>query len=185
MQMFSQLPSPSSAQQYYSQQGAATPTPTPAPKFTDVSNVIPADQVIFIEVSKSTTLVDPSTGGITMPQVTMSWKYSDKTKQIILKKKNNTDYNASQLIFGYSEDNDQTGQYLFDYGIGSCPSVDIPVIFTGADGRISIMLNGEQKDIMPGKQAQVLYTEGNTRTSITVTNDGLVPRSNVQVVDKL
>lgn len=186
LQMLSKMPTQQQMQQYYAQQ-SPTPTPNPVDTFQGVSTAIPADQVIFVEVAKSTTLVDPTSAGMMIPNVTMNYQFNDKEKKLRLLRKNNTDVslNSARVVFGFTEDNDRTGRYTFDYGIDKCPGYDVPVVFKGADGRISIMLNGTRKDLMPGQQAQILVTEGTTRTSVTVTNYGLVPKANIAVVDKL
>ena len=185
MSILSQLPSPQQAQQYYGATPTPSPTPTPGEQFRSVSGTIPSGYILLIEVGKTTTLIDPTSSAFTVPNVTMNFQYNDKQKTLKLKRKSGVDVNNSQIIFGYTEDNDKTGKYLFDYALGSCPWYDVPILFTGSDGRVAIQLNGQEKDLTPGQQAQIMYDEGDTRTSITVTNDGLVPLSNVQVLDTL
>lgn len=184
LELLAKLPSPGQVQQYYDQANNTT-AQAPVNTFTNVSSVVPADQVIFIEVSKTVTSVDPTKVMMTAPSVLMNYKFDDKAKKLTLRKNNATDYNASQIIYGYIEDNEPLNRYIFDYGVGSLEYESFPVVFQGADGRVSIMVNGVQKDLMPGQKTESMTTEGNTRTSYTITNWGLIPRSNVAVVDKL
>lgn len=181
LQMMSNLPSPQQVQQAQS----ATPTPTPVNTFTQVSTEIPADQVIFLEVSKNILYVDSSAAGFKVPTVTMNYQYDTKNKKLILKNKNGTDVSGAKIIVGYTRQNDVDGSYLFDYNIGSVPYDDMPIKFSGADGRISIMLNGTQKDLMPGEKAEASTRQDNLMISITVTNFGLIPKANIQVKDSL
>lgn len=187
LQMLSQLPTSSQAQQYYGQPAAtATPAPNNTDTFTtNVSSTIPADQVIFLEVSKNTILKDPSNQGIIVPNVTMNYKFSDTDRKLVLKKKAGVDYNASQLYFGYSDSDDVNNRYVFDYGIGSSPGVNVEVLFHGADGRVRISVNGVQKDLMPGQKYELITDEGNTRVTLDVTNWGLVPKANINIADTI
>lgn len=181
MQMMSQLPSPQQVQQ------AANPTPTPTPvnTFTSVSQEIPADQVLFLEISKNIVYVDASSQGFKVPTVTMNYQYDDKNKRLLLKNKGGTDLSGAKIIVGYTRQDDRDSTYLFDYNIGSVPYDDIPIVFTGSDGRVSIMLNGTQKDLMPGEKAELTTQGNNLMTTITVSNFGLVPKANIELKDKL
>ena len=187
MNSLSQLPSPDQAQQYY---GGGTPTPTPAPSnndtfITNVSSTIPSDQVIFIEASKNTMLLDPSNQGIAIPNVTMNYKYSDSGNKLVLKKKAGVDYNSSQLYFGYANTDDVNNIYVYDYNIGSSIGMSIQVLFHGSDGRIRISVDGVTKDLMPGTKYESISDQGNQRIVIDVTNWGLVPKANIQVSDTI
>ncbi|WP_424357046.1 hypothetical protein [Methanocella sp. MCL-LM] len=181
MQLMSQLPSPEQVQQ------AANPTPTPTPvnTFTSVSQDVPADQVIFIEISKNIVFVDASSQGFKVPNVTMNYQFDDKNKKLLLKNKGGVDVNGAKIIVGYTRQDDRDSTYLFDYNVGSVPYDNIPIVFTGADGRISIMLNGTQKDLMPGEKAELTTQGNNLMTTLTVSNFGLVPKSNIELKDKL
>jgi hypothetical protein len=167
------------------QQAAATPTATPTPAFNSVSGDIPADQVLFLEVSKNVVYVDASKQGFNVPAVTMNYQFDDSNKKLILRNKNGTDVSGARIIVGYTRQNDVDGSYLFDYNVGSVPYDDIPIVFTGSDGRVSIMLNGTQKDLMPGEKAELTTQGSNLMTTITVTNFGLIPRSNIEMKDKM
>ena len=166
---------------------AATPTPsaTPAPEFTDISSMIPTDMIIFVEVTKQVTSIDPTNEGFNVPNVTLNYKYDQNNKILMLKKKNTTDYNSSQIYFGYIEDNGVTNHYIYDYDIGRCSYVNVPVKFTGSDGRVSIALNGSIVDLKPGNQTSYSYNSGNTKITITAANWGLVPKANIQVKDQI
>lgn len=186
LSLLSNLPTSDQMSQYYgSGNTTATATPTPADTFTDVSSTIPADQIIFLEVSRNTMLVDPTSQGIIIPNVTMNYKFSDSSKKLVLKREAGVDYNASQIIFGFSDSDDVNNRYLFDYGVGHSVGVGVTVLFHGADGRVRISVDGVQKDLKPGEKYEVITTEGATRTVLSVTNWGLIPRSNVEVADKL
>jgi hypothetical protein len=167
------------------QQAAATPTATPTPAFNSVSSDIPADKVLFLEISKNIVYVDASKQGFSVPAVTMNYQYDDSNKKLLLKNKNGTDISGAKVIVGYTRQNDVDGSYLFDYNVGSVPYDDIPIVFTGSDGRVSIMLNGTQKDLMPGEKAEVTTQGNNLMTTLTVTNFGLIPRSNIELKDKM
>lgn len=180
MELMSQLPSPEQVQQANN----PTPTPTPVNTFTSVSGEVPADQFVFIEVSKNTVYTDASSG-FKVPTVTMNYQFDEANKKLTLKNRNGTDYNGAKVIVGYTRQNDVDGSYLFDYNIGSIPYDDIPIVFTGADGRVSIVINGTQKDLMPGEKVESTTKDSNTMTSITVSNYGLLPKANIQVKEKL
>ena len=182
-QLMAQLPVSDASQ-------AAAPTPTPAPNSTEtfttnVTSTIPADSVIFVEVSRNTLLKDPTNQGMIIPNVTMNYKFSDSDKKLSLKKKAGVDYNASQIYFGFSDSDDVNNRYLFDYGIGSCPGISISVLFHGADGRVRIVVNGVQKDLMPGTKYEVISDQGNTRTTLDVTDWGLIPKSGITIADTI
>lgn len=187
-QMLSQLPTSDQMSQYYgagSSTATATPTPNATDTFTDVSSTIPEDQILFIETSRNTMLVDPTSQGIIIPNVTMNYQYSDSKNQLILKRKPGVDYNTSQIIFGFSDSDDVNNRYVFDYGVGSSIGVNVIVLFHGADGRVRISVDGVQKDLKPGEKYEAITTEGSTRTVLSVTNWGLVPRANVNVTDTI
>ncbi|WP_148266446.1 hypothetical protein [Methanocella arvoryzae] len=181
LQLMSQLPSPEQLQQYQN----PTPTPAPVNTFTSISQEIPADQVIFLEVSKNIVFIDASAQGFKVPTVTMNYQYDDKNKKLLLKNKGGTDISGAKIIVGYTRQDDRDSTYLFDYNIGSVPYDDIPIVFTGSDGRVSIILNGTQKDLMPGEKAELTTQGNNLMTTITVSNFGLVPKSNIELKDKL
>ena len=187
MQALSQLPSPEQAQNYYG--GGATPTPAPSNNtdtFTNnVSSTIPSDQVIFIEVSRNSMLIDPTNQGIILPNMTMNYKFSDSSKKLILKKKAGVDLNASQLYFGYANSDDVNNKYVYDYSIGSSTGISVQVLFHGADGRVRIKVNGETKDLMPGTKYESITNEGNQRIVLDVTNWGLIPKANIEVADTI
>jgi hypothetical protein len=187
IQALGQLPSQDQMSQYY---GGGTATATPAPEnntdtFTSVSSTIPADQVIFIEVSKNTMLLDPTNQGIILPNVTMNYKFSDSAKKLVLKTKPGVNYNASQLYFGYANSDDVNNRYVYDYGIGSSPAAGVQVLFAGEDGRVRVSVNGETKDLMPGEKYESITNEGNERVVLDVTNWGLVPKANIEVADTI
>jgi len=187
-QMLSQLPTSDQMSQYYgggASTATATPTPNATDTFTDISSTIPDDQVLFIETSRNAMLVDPTAQGIIVPNVTMNYQFSDSKKQLVLKRKPGIDYNTSQIIFGFSDSDDVNNRYSFDYGIGSSPGVNVIVLFHGADGRARISVNGVQKDLKPGEKYEEITTEGSTRTVLSVTNWGLVPKANVNVTDTI
>lgn len=183
MQMLSQMPSPQQAQQYYN------PTPTPAPvpvaAFNSLPGTVPADSVLFIEISKTIMPVDPTSAGFAVPNVTMNYKYDANNNQLVLKKKNGTNYDGLSVVVGYIEDNQLNNVYKFDYTIGSSPYSDVKIVYTGSDGRASIVLGGTQKDLKKGEKAEYQYTEGNVKYIYSVVNYGLVPRTNFAVQDKL
>jgi hypothetical protein len=188
IQSLSQLPSQDQMSQYY---GGGTPTATPVPTnntdtfVTEVSSGIPADQVIFIEASKSTMPLDPTTQGIILPNVTMNYKFSDSEKKLVLKTKPGVNYNASQLYFGYADSDDANNKYVYDYNIGSSIGVGVQVLFSGADGRVRIKVNGETKDLKPGEKYEKITDQGGQRVVLDVTNWGLVPKANIQVSDTI
>lgn len=182
MQMLGQLPSPEEVQQ----SANPTPTPTPVDTFTAaVTGQIPDGQVLFLDVSKNILYTDASAGGFKLPSVSMNYQFDSKNRKLILKNKNGTDYASAKIIVGYTRQNDVDGSYMFDYNLGSVPYDDIPIVFTGSDGRVRITLNGTQKDLMPNEKAESSSTSGNLMTSITVTNYGLIPVSNIEVKDQL
>ncbi len=188
IQSLSQLPSQDQMSQYY---GGGTPTATPAPTnntdtfATEVSSTIPADQVIFIEVSKSTMLLDPTNQGIILPNVTMNYKFSDTEKKLVLKTKPGVNYDASQLYFGYANSDDANNKYVYDYNIGSSIGAGVQVLFAGADGRVRIKVNGETKDLKPGEKYEKITDQGGQRVVLDVINWGLVPKANIQVSDTI
>lgn len=189
LQLLSQLPPPEQAQQYYGG-GIASSAPAPANNsstdtFTSVSSEIPADQVIFIEVSKNTMLIDPTSQGIILPNVTMNYKFSDRDKKLLLRTKPGVDYNSSQLYFGTADSDDVNNRYVYDYGIGRAPGGGVQVLFAGADGRVRIKVNGVTKDLMPGEKYESITEEGGKRIVLDVTNWGLVPKANIQVSDTI
>jgi hypothetical protein len=188
MQALGQLPMQDQMSQYYG--GTATPTPTPVNNSTDsftegVSSVIPSDQVIFIEVSKNTMLIDPTNQGIILPNVTMNYKFSDSQKKLVLKKKPGIDYNASQLYFGYANSDDVNNKYVYDYSIGSSTGLSIQVLFTGADGRVRIKVNGVTKDLKAGEKYETITDQSGQRIVLSVTNWGLIPKANIEVADTI
>jgi hypothetical protein len=188
LNMLSQMPTSDQMSQYYgagTSTATATPTPNATDTFTEVSSTIPADQVLFIETSRNTMLVDPTAQGIIIPNVTMNYQFSDSKKQLILKRKAGVDYNTSQIIFGMADSDDVNNRYTFDYNIGSSLGIDVIVLFHGADGRARISVNGVQKDLKPGEKYETITTEGGTRTVLSVTNWGLVPRANINVTDTI
>jgi hypothetical protein len=189
MQALGQLPTQDQMSQYYGG-STATPTPTPVNNSTDsftsgVSSTIPSDQVIFIEVSKNTMLIDPTNQGIILPNVTMNYKFSDSQKKLVLKKKPGVDYNASQLYFGYANSDDVNNQYVYDYNIGSSVGLSIQVLFKGADGRVRIKVNGVTKDLKAGEKYETITDQGGQRIVLTVTNWGLIPKANIEVADTI
>ncbi len=188
LSMLSQLPTSDQMSQYYGSgntTATATPTPNATDAFTEGSSTIPADQVLFIEVSKNSMLTDPTSQGIIVPNVTMNYQFSDTKKQLVLKRKAGMDYNTSQIIFGFSDSDDVNNRYVFDYNVGSSLGVDVQVLFHGADGRIRISVDGVQKDLKPGEKYESITTQGAIRTVLDVTNWGLVPRANIELKDKI
>ena len=188
VQMLSQLPSSDQMSQYYGGGTAtATPTPTPNPTetFQNVSTTIPDDQVIFIEVSRNTMLTDPTNQGVIVPNVTMNYQFSDSKKQLVLKTKPGVTLNGTKVIFGFSDSDDVNNRYVFDYGIGSSPYSGVSVVFMGADGRVSVIVNGVQKDLKPGEKAESITENGGERTVLDVTNWGLIPKSSIEIKDSL
>ncbi len=188
VQMLSQLPTSDQMAQYYgggTAAATATPVPNTTATFQSVSTTIPDDQVIFIEVSRNTMLVDPTNQGMIIPNVTMNYKFSDKDKKLSLKKKAGADLNNSTIVFGFSDSDDVNNRYVFDYGIGSSPYSGVSVVFTGADGRVSVIVNGVQKDLKPGEKAESITENGGQRTVLDVTNWGLIPKSSIEIKDSL
>ena len=188
LNMLSQMPTSDQMSQYYgagSTTATATPTPNATDTFTEGSSTIPDDKIIFIEISRNTMLTDPTSQGIIIPNVTMGYQFSDSKKQLVLKRKAGVDINTSQIIFGLSDSDDVNNRYVFDYGVGSSPGIDVQVLFHGADGRVRISVNGVQKDLKPGEKYEAITTEGATRTVLDVTNWGLVPKANIEVKDTI
>jgi hypothetical protein len=188
LDMLSQMPTSDQMAQYYgsgSTTATATPTPNATDTFTEVSSTIPADKILFIEVSRNQMLTDPTTQGIIVPNVTMNYKFSDSSKNLVLKRKPGMDYNSSQIIFGFSDSDDVNNRYVFDYNVGSSLGVDVQVLFHGADGRVRISVDGVQKDLKPGEKYEAITTEGNIRTVLDVANWGLIPKANVNVSDTI
>jgi hypothetical protein len=188
MQALGNLPTQDQMSQYY---GGSTATPTPTPSnntdtfTTNVSSIIPSDQVIFIEAAKNTMLLDPTNQGIIIPNVTMNYKFSDSDKKLVLKTKAGVDYNNSQIYFGYADSDDVNNRYVYDYNVGSSVGLSIQVLFAGADGRVRIKVNGETHDLMPGTKYESISNEGNQRIVLDVTNWGLIPKANVNVSDTI
>ncbi len=188
LNMLSQLPTSDQMSNYYGSgntTATATPTPNASDAFTEGSSTIPADQILFIEVSRNQMLTDPTTQGIIVPNVTMNYQFSDTKKQLVLKRKAGMDYNTSQIVFGFSDSDDVNNRYVFDYNVGSSLGVDIQVLFHGADGRVRISVDGVQKDLKPGEKYETITTEGAIRTVLDITNWGLVPRANIEVKDTI
>ena len=190
MQSLGNLPTQDQMSQYYGG-GAATATPAPANNTStdtfksEVSSTIPADQVIFIEVSKNSMLIDPSNQGMILPNMTMNYKFSDSEKKLVLKKKPGVDYNGSQLYFGYADSDDVNNKYSYDYSIGSSIGLSVQVLFSGADGRVRIKVNGVTKDLKPGEKYETISDQGGQRIVLSVTNWGLIPKANIQVSDTI
>jgi hypothetical protein len=189
MQALGSLPTQDQMSQYY---GGGTATATPAPNATEtdpfiseVSSTIPPDQVIFIEVSKNTMLIDPTNQGIILPNVTMNYKFSDSAKKLVLKRKAGVNYNGSQLYFGYANSDDVNNKYVYDYSIGSSLGESVQVLFTGSDGRVRITVNGVTKDLKPGEKYETISDQGGQRNVLDVTNWGLISKANIEVADTI
>lgn len=200
MEYIAQLPPPQQVQQavqpesqdlnqpYSGGNTKKTAKPTAKNTFTNVSSTVPSDKVIFLEETKTTMFVDPTSAGIIFPSVVLNYKYDEKNNSLQLRKKNNTDINRSSVIVGYTEDNEVDGRYIFDYeaGSGSSPTVmGLKVLFTGADGRVAVMFNGNRTELMPDEKAEYTYVEGNSKNTISLVNHGLIPRSSIEVKDRI
>ena len=197
LQMLSQLPTADQMAQptsgYNANPGVSNASNSTAqvPQDTFTTNVtgsVPSDSIIFVELSKTSMYLDPNQAGLKVPNVSMNYKFDENNKQLALKDKKAGDINTSSVVMGYIEENDATGAYLFDYDMGSGSSMNlkgIPIVFTGADGRIRITFNGTQTDLFPGQTAEINYIEGEQRHRLSIKNFGLIPRSSVKVSEKI
>lgn len=191
MQMLGNLPTQDQMAQNYgggqtTTAANATPTPSNEDTFTtNVSSTIPSDQVLFIEISRETMLIDPSGQGFAVPNVTMNYKFSDTQKKLSLKSKPGVDINTTSVVFGNSDSNDVANKYVFDYAVGNSPVSSVSLAFHGADGRVKLRVNGKDVYLYPGQKTQVITDSGGQRVTFTVTDWGLIPKANVVVADTI
>lgn len=198
MEYLSKLPSPDQVQQYsqnVSNETAAnasaaneTAANSTVDEFTNVTAGVPSDKVIFLEESKSSMPSNPATAGFSYPDVEFNYRFDESNKTLALKNKNGVDINNSAIIVGVTEENDATSHFIFDYGVGGQPPstvLEVPVEFAGADGRVVINFNGNSTELKPGDKADYTVEEGGIKSTVSITNHGLIPKSSVSVKDRL
>lgn len=197
MQYLSQLPPPDQVQQYYQNASNETLSNDTANdtaanstvnEFTNVTAGVPTDKVIFLEESKTVMPTNPASAGFAYPKVDFNYKFDEGNKTLTLKDKGGTDVNGSAIIVGVTEENDAESRFVFDYAVGGQPPatvMDVPVEFAGSDGRVVINFNGNSTELKPGDKADYTVTENGTKSTVSITNHGLIPKSDISVKDRL